>query len=150
LGDFPRIKLAIRHHEEMETRESPGQAYRDGELIASEIVLTETARLESTPVPITGTNRMDFKRTLIHGQSTIKFIQVDDPKLEDELRQLIAAAGNVDLRRRQRDERWGTQPIDLILDYERNVSGCQLTHPLFGHSGIDATDFPIHLPDDRR
>jgi hypothetical protein len=109
--------------------------------------LTERARLESTPVPITGTNRVDFKQTPIRGQSTIQFIQVDDPALESELKQLIAAASDVDLRRRQRDEQWSPKPFDLILDYEENLSGCRLAHPVFGYSAIEATDLPIDLPD---
>jgi hypothetical protein len=99
----------MRHHGGVEVRKTSGQAYRDGKLVATEIVLTERARLESTPVPIAGTNRVDFKQTPIRGQSTIRFIQVDDPELEDELEQLIAAAGDVDLRRRQRDERWSSK-----------------------------------------
>jgi len=132
----------------VETRKTSGQAYRDGKLVATEIILTERARLESTPVPITGTNRVDFKQTPIRGQSTIQFMQVDDSGLEDELRQLIAAASDVDLRRRQRDERWSPRSLDLILDYERNLSECRLAHPLFGYSVVEATDFPIDLPGD--
>ena len=137
----------MRHHEGMEARKTSGQAYRDGKLVATEIVLTERARLESTPVPITGTNRVDFKQTTIRGQSTIRFIQVDDLELEDELKQLISAASDVDLRRRQRDERWSPKSLDLILDFERNLSECRLAHPSFGYAAIEATDFPIDLPD---
>lgn len=132
---------------EMETRETSGQAYRDGKLVAAEIVLTESARLQSTPVLITGTNRVDFKQTPIRGESTIRFIQLDDLDLEDEIKQLIAAGSNDDQKRRQRDERWGPKTIDLVLDYERNLLGCRLSHPLFGYSAIEATDFPIDLPD---
>ena len=147
------IAHKMRHHRlaarqtggEMETRETPGQAYRSGKPVAAEILLTERARLESTPVPITGTNRVDFKQTPIRGQSTIRFIQVDDLELEDELKQLIAAASDVDLKRRQRDEHWSPKPLDLILDPERNLSGCRLVHPSFGYSAIEATDFPIDL-----
>jgi hypothetical protein len=91
---------------------------------------------------------VDFKQTPIRGQSTIQFIQVDDSELEDELGQLIAAASDVDLRRRQRDEHWSPKPLDLILDYERNLSECRLTHPTFGYSAIETTDFPIDLPED--
>ena len=106
----------------MEARNTSGQAYRDGKLVATEIVLTERARLESTPVPITGTNRVDFKQTPIRGQSTIRFIQVDDLELEDELRQLIAAASDVDLRRRQRDERWSPKPTRPRSSITRGTS----------------------------
>ncbi|HEX5593425.1 MAG TPA: hypothetical protein VFX35_08765 [Solirubrobacterales bacterium] len=132
----------------MKGRETPGQAYRDEKLLAAEIVLCERFRLQSTPIPIPGTNRVDFKQTVIKGESTIRFIQVDDPELQDELNRLIAAASDNDLRRRQRDERWAPRAVDLVLDYERNLPGCRLRHPLIGYSAIDATDFPIDLPDD--
>jgi 7,8-dihydro-6-hydroxymethylpterin-pyrophosphokinase len=62
---------------------------------------------------------VDFKRTPIRGESTIRFIQVDDLDLEGELQQLIAAASSEDLKRRQRDEGWGPKTIDLVLDYEK-------------------------------
>lgn len=132
----------------MEIRKTPGQAYRDGRLVATEVVLTESARLQATPILIPGTNRVDFKQTAIRGESTIRFIQMDDSELEYELEQLITAASDPDLRRRQRDERWAPKPVDLILDYEKHLPGCKLRHPLLGYTALEATDFPIDLPDD--
>lgn len=73
---------------------------------------------------------------------------MDDSELEYELEQLITAASDPDLKRRQRDERWAPKPVDLILDYEKHLPGCKLRHPLLGYTAIEAIDFPIDLPDD--
>ena len=130
----------------MDFRKSVGQAYRDGALVAAEVEVTETTRTQATPVPIAGTSRTDFKRVVIRGPSTIRFVQLDDAGLEDELRQLVAAASDVDLRRRQRDQGWAPKPLNLVLDFERTLTGCVLDHPTFGHSAIRSTDFAVHLP----
>jgi hypothetical protein len=73
----------------MQTRETPGQAYRDGGLFAAEVLVGE---------------------------------QVD-----------VEHIG------------WTPKPLDLYLDYERNLIGCRLSHPHdAGPVTPEATAFPIH------
>lgn len=131
----------------MQTRETPGKAYRDGRELAAEILLTERGELRATPIAIPGSNRLTYRQKAIPGESTIRFIQLDDPSLESELDSLIAAAADIALKRRHRDDGWAPPPVDLALEDGRNLLECRLRYPSFGHTAIETIDFPILLPE---
>jgi hypothetical protein len=130
----------------MESREIAGQAFRNGEIVASEILLIEQGEVQSTAFPISGSNRYGHRQRVIRGESTIRFVELDDQTLEAELEKLIAASSDIDLKRQLRDERASTT-VDLTLEDGRNLSNCVLRYPISGPAQLEVTDFPILLPD---
>ena len=132
----------------MRTRTSTGQGYRAGELVSAELVVTETIEMRERRVPIPGEARTDIDYRTVRHPSNVRFVSIDDEDLRLELEQLVAARRDDDLRRQQRDSRWEPAPIDLVLEYERNLLGCSIGWPLdVGYGGVEQVEFPLWHPE---
>jgi hypothetical protein len=120
-----------------------GQAYRDAQLVAAEVLVEE--QVETSPIPVTlPGGRIGHKPNYIRRPSWIRFESIDDELLYRELSELIAGACDLQKAREQRDRGWAPRPLDLVLDYERNVTGCRLGRPFEAIAvAPEATRFPI-------
>lgn len=123
-----------------------GQAYRDDQLVAVEVELTERFRHRQIEVPLPGTGGYGYKpETVRLGPDLVVFHQVEQ-ELRDELEKLVAASRDPDLRRRHRDRLWAPKPITLVLEYEATLHGCVVRPPSESWERVEAIPFPIDLP----
>jgi hypothetical protein len=130
----------------MDTSTQRARVFRDGQLICDDAEVTLRHQPEVVVVPLTG-NRDGYK-DLGHSLSTIaRFGGWLDPNFEDELREVVRGANDLDLRRRQRDAQWGPQLIDLQLADGTNLAKCRISNPSSGSADVLAIDFQLHHPD---
>jgi hypothetical protein len=120
-----------------------GQAYRDGQLVAAEVLVEERVETRSIAVSLPG-GRLGHKPNDIRHPSWIRFESIDDELLYRDLEDLIAGACDLQTAREQRDRRWAPRPVDLVLDYERDLIGCRLNRPFEAIPvAPTATRFPV-------
>ncbi len=131
----------------MEARETSGQAYRGGRLVAGDVLLLERHQARRVAAPATA-GLSAFRRKVVRHPSGVWFNSIEDEQLYRELQELIAGACDPDRARHQRDSAWAPKPIDLVLEYERALTGCVLRRPF--ESVLvrpEATEFPIGHPE---
>lgn len=130
----------------MEVQEASGQAYRDGRLVAAEVLLIERFQARRIAVPASA-GRSAFRQPVVRHPSSVWFSSIEDEELYRELAELIAGACDPERARPQRDSGWVPKPLDLLLDYARTVGGCVLRRPFEAVPvSPQAAEFPVAHP----
>jgi hypothetical protein len=131
----------------MSTRVSTGEAFIDGQYVA-DVELREEWIAEAVAVALPGTNRTDYKDLSHPGPAYVQFEWVSDPDLRSRLERLIEfASAHVDRQRAIRDAGQRSIAVDLAIDGGPNIIRTRVDPPLVGHTTVEATVFPVSLPE---
>ena len=119
-----------------------GEAFRDGRLVAR-IELTRRGELRRTRVALPGTGGYGYKESWIGHPSSIRFVEILDEGLGQELERL--AAGARDVEQGGRDRGWCPSPLDVRLLTDETgaetVVRCWIDRPLNPYGRVERVLF---------
>jgi hypothetical protein len=112
----------------------------------ADVTLHEEWVAEAIPIPIPGTNRIDYKDVSHPGPANIRFDSIPDADLQARLRTLIEfVSAEIDRKRAIRDAGKRTIAIDLVLA-DRSIACARVGPPFVSQGSLETTLFPIVLP----
>jgi hypothetical protein len=113
-----------------ETQQLHGRAFRAGKPVCEDVEITVRWEERVGSTPVAEANREVLRDRSLRGASTVRFLGGMSDELRAELEALAAAARDPAERRRQREERWAPEPIDVVLDKGPGLTGCRISRPL--------------------
>lgn len=130
----------------MATTRTTTQVHFEGSAAGTAILQREIEE-RFAEVPLPGTGRTDRKDVSVEKQAFVCFETEPAGPLGARLRELWAAARDVELRRRLRDQQRGAVAVDLVAEDGTIFETASIGAPLDGgYASFSETWFPVSLP----